>query len=129
MVQFKIVSGKMAGAERVARHFPFRIGRSASADLQLDDPGVWDQHLEVAFDPGTGFILNTHPDAIATINGQPVRETILRNGDTIEIGALKIRFWLADTRQTSLRLREWFAWTAFAAILAGQLALIYRWLP
>jgi predicted component of type VI protein secretion system len=129
MVQFKIVSGKMAGTEMVARRFPFRIGRAASADLQLEDSGVWDQHLEVAFNPATGFVLNAHPDAITALNGHPMQETILRNGDTIEIGAFKIRFWLAETRQKSLRLREWLTWLAFMLILAGQLALIYRWLP
>ncbi len=105
MVQFKIVSGKMAGTERVARHFPFRIGRSPSADFQLADDGVWDQHLELQFDPAAGFILNTHPTALAAINGQPFQQAVLRNGDAIEIGALKIRFWLAETRQKSLRPR------------------------
>ena len=48
MVQFKIVSGKMAGTEQVARRFPFRIGRSAEADLRLEDDGVWDDHLELS---------------------------------------------------------------------------------
>jgi pSer/pThr/pTyr-binding forkhead associated (FHA) protein len=129
MVQFKIVSGKMAGTERFARHFPFRIGRATSSDLQVEDAGVWEQHLEVAFDPGTGFVLNTQTDAIAALNGLPVRQTILRNGDTIEIGATKIRFWLAETRQKGLRFRERLTWTAFGLILALQLALIYRWLP
>jgi hypothetical protein len=129
MVQFKIVTGKMAGTERVARHFPFRIGRSASADLRLEDDGVWDQHLELAFVSTTGFVLTAHPDARAAINGELFREAVLRNGDAIEIGALKLHFWLGETRQASLRLREWLTWTAFALILAGQLVLIYRLTP
>ena len=127
MVQFKIVSGKMAGTERVARHFPFRIGRSAAADLQLEEDGIWDQHLELVFDPTLGFVLTAQPNAIAAINGQPFREVVLRNGDAIEIGALKIRFWLGPTRQASLRVREWLTWGACALIFAAQLGLIY-WL-
>jgi predicted component of type VI protein secretion system len=129
MVQFKIVSGKMAGTEKVARHFPFRIGRSPSADLQLEDAGVWDQHLELLFDPATGFVLHTQPPALAVINGQPFQQAVLRNGDAIEIGALKIRFWLGETRQRSLRPREWLTWIAFLLILIGQFVLIYRLIP
>jgi|SRR5579883_1040505 len=129
MVQFKIVSGKMAGTEHVARHFPFRIGRSPAADLQLEDAGVWDEHLELKFHSTDGFILTAQTEALAAINGQPFREAVLRNGDSIEIGALKIRFWIGATRQRSLRLREWLTWAAFAAIVGAQLYLIYRLIP
>jgi pSer/pThr/pTyr-binding forkhead associated (FHA) protein len=127
MIRFKIVSGKMAGTERVARHFPFRIGRSPTTDLQLDDAGVWDQHLELKFDSTAGFVLTTHPQALTTVNGLPVREAILRNGDAIEIGALKMLFWLGDTRQISLRFRECATWVAFVLVVVVQLGLIY-WL-
>jgi hypothetical protein len=129
MVQFKIVSGKMAGTERVARHFPFSIGRAASANLQLDDHGIWDRHLELLFEPATGFVLNTHPPALASINGQSFQQAVLRNGDAIEIGAIKIRFWLGETRQRSLRPREWLTWIAFALVLALQFFLIYQVIP
>lgn len=129
MVQLKILSGKMAGTERVARHFPFRIGRSPDADLQSDEDGVWDQHVELAFDAAQGFVLSAHPDSLATINGHAFRESILRNGDALEIGALRICFWLGETRQVSLRLREWLAWAALALITAGQVYLIYRLAP
>ena len=46
MVQLNILSGKKAGTRTVARHFPFRIGRAAGNELQLEDDGVWDQHLD-----------------------------------------------------------------------------------
>jgi hypothetical protein len=129
MVQFKIVSGKMAGAEKAARHFPFRIGRAAGADLRLEDDGVWEEHLELAFDPEGGFVLTARPNALAAINGQPFHEAVLRNGDTIEIGALKMRFWLGAVRQSSLRIREWLTWGGFALLLTLQLWLIYRLIP
>lgn len=116
----------MAGTKWVARHFPFHIGRSASADLCSEEAGVWDQHLELALDSENGFVLTAQPHAIAAINGQPFQQAVLRNGDCIEIGALKIRFWLDETRQSSLRLREWLTWAALVVITAGQLALIYR---
>lgn len=119
----------MAGAERVARRFPFRIGRSPAADLQLEEAGVWDQHAELTFDAATGFILSAFPNALATVNGQPLQQAVLRNGDALEIGALKICFWLAETRQRSLWLREWLTWAAFVLITAAQIYLVYRLSP
>ena len=51
MVQLRILSGKMAGVDITARHFPFRIGRSAAAELQLQEDGVWERHLELPWIP------------------------------------------------------------------------------
>lgn len=129
MIQLRILSGKMAGVDITARHFPFCIGRSAAANLQLPEEGVWERHLELSLDPATGYVLTASPDALAAINGQPVRQVVLRNGDIMEIGSLKIRFWLGAVRQYGLRIREGLVWTAFALIAAAQVALIYRLLP
>jgi hypothetical protein len=71
-------------------------------------------------------VLSARPNALAAINGQPVQEAVLRNGDTMEIGALKIRFWIGPTRQAGMRIREWLTWAALVLITAGQLAIIYR---
>jgi pSer/pThr/pTyr-binding forkhead associated (FHA) protein len=127
MVQFKILSGAKAGTTWVARRFPVQIGRSASSDLHLQEPGIWDEHLRVDFQPSAGFILNTLPDALAAVNGQTIQKAPLRNGDIIEIGSLKLQFWLSETTQRGLRLREGLTWFAIAAISLGQVALIY-WL-
>jgi pSer/pThr/pTyr-binding forkhead associated (FHA) protein len=127
MIQLKVLSGKKAGAAWVARHFPVRIGRSADADLQVEEGGVWEQHLQLDFNPAEGIVLSTQPDALATVNGQAVHQTILRNGDTIDIGSLRLQFWLSETRQADLRLREGFTWAAIAAISLGQVGLVY-WL-
>jgi len=108
MVQLKILSGKMAGATWVARRFPVRVGRSPGADLQLEEDGVWDEHFEIILDPTTGFVLETHPDAQVSANGQPVQSAVLRNGDLIEIGSMKMRFWLTETRQRALRVSRIF---------------------
>ena len=127
MVQLEILSGKKAGTQWVARRFPVRLGRTTAADLCLEESGVWEQHLQLHFEPPRGFVLAVQPNALATVNGEPVRETILRNGDCIEIGCVKFRFWLSETRQAGLRIREWATWGALATINAGQVALIY-WL-
>jgi hypothetical protein len=127
MIQLKILSGKKAGTAWVARRFPVRIGRSAACDLRLEESGVWDQHLQLDFDSATGLVLTAHPHALANVNGQAMEQTVLRNGDAIDIGSLKMQFWLSDTRQAGLRFRESLTWFAIAAISLGQVALIY-WL-
>ncbi len=127
MVQLKVLSGKKAGTVWVARRFPVRVGRSAGADLQLDESGIWDQHLQVDFSRGEGYVLRTQPDALTSVNGQAAPRALLRNGDTIEIGSIRMQFWLAEARQRGLRFREGLTWAGIAVVTAGQISLIY-WL-
>lgn len=127
MLQLSVLSGKTAGTNLVARRFPVRIGRAASSDLRLEENGVWDQHLELQFVPAEGLVLETASDALARVNGEPVRRAILRNGDLIEVGTVKLRFWLSAPRQRGLRVREGLTWAAIALICLVQIALIY-WL-
>jgi len=127
MVQLKVLSGKKAGTAWAARRFPVRIGRSATADLQSEEDGVWDQHLQLDFEPAAGLVLMAQPEALVSVNGQPVQQTVLRNGDTINIGSLTMQFWLSETCQAGLGFREGLTWAAIAAISLFQVALIY-WL-
>jgi pSer/pThr/pTyr-binding forkhead associated (FHA) protein len=129
VIQIEVLSGKQAGRTWVARRFPVRIGRSATADLRLEDDGVWEQHIEVALERSEGFILRTQGHALASVNGQPVEQATLRNGDVIGLGALQLRFSLAETRQAHLSLREWLTWVAIGAITLGQIVIIYWLLP
>jgi pSer/pThr/pTyr-binding forkhead associated (FHA) protein len=127
MIQVKILSGKTAGATWVARRFPVRIGRSPAADLRLEEDGVWDQHLALEVHREDGFVLTTQGDALARVNGEPVQQAVLRNGDCIELGSVKLQFWLGEIRQTSLGLREAMAWMLIACVTLGQFGLLY-WL-
>jgi pSer/pThr/pTyr-binding forkhead associated (FHA) protein len=125
MIQLDVLSGTKAGSRTVVRRFPFRVGRAADNDLQLDDGGVWNRHLALEFQTG-GFNLAVEPDALVSINGAPFQNQILRNGDVITLGSAKLQFWLAAARQRGLRPREMFVWTLVAAVTAVQIALIYR---
>ena len=127
MIQLNILTGKKAGTLWVARRFPVRIGRAADNDLQFEEAGVWDRHFQLQLQPGQGFLLCCEPSAITSINGQPSTQSLLGNGDLIEFGAVKLKFWLSATRQRGLRWREWLTWAAIAAISLTQVALIY-WL-
>src|SRR4029077_16360073 len=109
------------------RRFPFRVGRAPENHLQLDDDGVWDRHLALEFQRNESFPLAVRPDALATVNNEPVQTAPLRNGDVISFGSVKIQFWLAAARQRGLRFREFFVWTLIILITLGQFVLIY-WL-
>ncbi len=127
MVQLQFLTGKKAGSAESVRRFPCVIGRAADADVPVQEDGVWERHCELAFQSPDGFQLTVRPQALATVNGLAFESGRLRNGDLIELGALKIRFWLAETCQHSLRARELLTWLALAAVAFGQIALIY-WL-
>jgi pSer/pThr/pTyr-binding forkhead associated (FHA) protein len=126
-LQLSILSGSKAGATFVARHFPVRIGRSPSADLQFEEDGVWNEHLVIDFNSTQGFMIQASPDALVSLNGQAVQQSQLRNGDVLEFGALKLQFWLAETPQRGLGWREGLTWAGILAVCLGQVALIY-WL-
>ena len=129
MVQLHVLTGKKAGTQTVARHFPFPVGRSPKAALTLDDDGVWDRHLEVDLRPAVGAVLVASGEAFTTVNGERVSEVVLQNGDIIELGCVKLRFGLSATRQRSLRLRETLTWIGLAVLCLAQVALIYWALP
>jgi len=127
MVQLKILSGSKAGTVWVARRFPVRVGRSTDSDPRLEEPGVWEQHFEVQFKPREGFLLNAQPNALVSVNSVRSDGVLLRNGDLIEAGSLKLQFWLTETRQKRMQVREWLTWIAIGAVCLGQVALVY-WL-
>ncbi len=127
MVLFQILNGSKAGTSEVARRFPFRIGRSASADLCLEDTGVWDEHLEIRLRADRSVEAVVKEPALAMVNGEPVKEAVLHNGDIIGLGSLQVRFGLSPSRQRSLSVREILTWIGLALLCAGQVVLIY-WL-
>jgi len=125
MIQFQILSGSRSGSTNLIQHFPCSIGRATACNLRLEDAGVWDQHLQVELTPD-GFVLHLHSPALGTVNGQPFQQLLLRNGDQIEIGSVKLKFWLSEASQIRLRWREALTWVALAALAIGQGFLIYR---
>jgi pSer/pThr/pTyr-binding forkhead associated (FHA) protein len=127
MVVLEVVAGRQAGRKQAAGRLPWVVGRSAAADLQLEEPGVFDRHLELRLNDAEAFEVSVEPGAVARVNGQPVQQALLHNGDLIELGAAKLRFWLAETRQRSQRWREILTWASLIALSLAQIVLIY-WL-
>ncbi|MBI3414091.1 MAG: FHA domain-containing protein [Verrucomicrobia bacterium] len=127
MVQLTILSGDSAGTMTVARRFPFWIGRDSGSHLRLDAPGVWDRHLELAWDATGGVVGQALGGGLVAVAGAAFQRRALRNGDVLELGAIKIRFSLSATNQRDFRLREWLTWLALGGLMAGQGLLIW-WL-
>lgn len=125
MIQLHIISGKQAGSDIVARRFPFVIGRGPDADVRLDEPGVWERHLEISFKREEGFMFAAQEQATATVNHEVVRDGLLQNGDLIELGSVQLRFWLAPSKQKTARVREALTWVALLALFGVQVWLIY----
>ena len=117
----------MAGTSWVARRFPVRIGRAPSSDLKLEDPGVWNEHLVLELNSTKRFSLRVHGEAITSVNGKPASEAVLRNGDVIELGSVKLQFWLNQARQKGLRLAEALTWLVLLVVTLGEIFLVY-WL-
>ncbi len=124
MVQLQILSGRRIGVKFDARRLPFTVGRSEQDDLPLDEPGVWPSHCTIQF-KREGLVLVVDPNALASVNGEPTPGTVLRNGDTITLGGVTLRFSLSPARQSSTALREWLTWIALGALCLCLVALIY----
>lgn len=63
---------------------PRRIGSAANADLRIEGAGIATEHAVVEVANGQAVL--RHAGADVLVNGHPVREAVLRNGDQIVFG-------------------------------------------
>jgi pSer/pThr/pTyr-binding forkhead associated (FHA) protein len=124
MLQFRAIAGTRQATVWEAETFPLQIGRSAGAAIRLEEAGVWDEHAEVDFDVEEGFLLNGHAGALLRVNGEPVAQVRLRNGDIIELGSVKLQCWLSEVKRRNLSWRERFVWFLLFLVTVLQLILI-----
>jgi pSer/pThr/pTyr-binding forkhead associated (FHA) protein len=125
MVQFRVLTGSRQGERLIASRFPWLIGRSTTAQLRLEDPGVWERHLEVNLNEPDGFSVSLLPGALATLNGTSFQQARLRNGDLLEVGSVQLQFWLSEVPQKGLRWREALTWLALGVLCLVQILLVY----
>jgi predicted RNA-binding Zn-ribbon protein involved in translation (DUF1610 family) len=68
-----------------------RIGRSATADVFLDDPSVSRRHAMIVAEPGKPLqVLDDRSLNGVFLNGQPVELAPLRDGDEIAVGRFRL---------------------------------------
>ena len=63
---------------------PRRVGSAANADLRIDGHGIAAEHAWVEAVGGQAVLRSTASEVL--LNGQPVREAVLRNGDQLTFG-------------------------------------------
>ena len=125
MVQLNILSKDNQQQLFLFKSFPILIGRGKNCHLQLDDMGIWENHLELNLNEARHFTIRTVSDASAMINGEPLEGVErLHNGDFIGIGMVKIQFWLGAVQQKNLGLREAAAWTLLLAVTIAEIYLL-----
>jgi hypothetical protein len=125
MVQLKVLSGTQVGLTHSVEQFPCLLGRQSPSNLCFEESGIWDRHVELALHENGSFSLRSFPNASVAINGHNVEQAMLKNGDVIQFGGVKLQFWLAETQQHSLRLREIFSCIGFSAVCLAQVYVIY----
>ena len=128
MVQLNILSGEYEQQFVKSNAFPILIGRGEDCHLQLVDTGIWENHLELNLNEKHHFTIRTASDATAMVNGQPLEGgQLLHNGDLIEIGMVKIQFWLGSVEQKNLGIREAAAWALLLSVTVAEIYLLF-WL-
>ena len=73
--------------------FPFSIGRVASADLQIDDARVSREHAVVLREGTTFRIRDLNSTNGTVLNGQPVQDAPLTDGDILVIADVEFTFY------------------------------------
>jgi hypothetical protein len=117
------------GIDLKLRDFPVVIGRGARAGVRLEDAGIWEEHAELQFEAGEGFVARSCGEALLVVNGRAAPKARLRNGDLIELGEARLRFGFSEAKQRGFRLRERAHWVAIALLCLVQLVLVYFVLP
>ena len=76
-------------------HQPFVIGRLPECAVVLNDPNVSRRHAEVLVRPDAVVIVDLDSTNGTLVNGSPVRESPLIEGDEVTVGETVLRYELA----------------------------------
>jgi pSer/pThr/pTyr-binding forkhead associated (FHA) protein len=70
------------------------LGRSRDCDLTIDDPNVSRRHAEFRNEDGNWIVTDLGSTNGVKVNGRRAEETVLRDGDEVALGLVKLRFEL-----------------------------------
>lgn len=73
------------------------IGRSSRCTMSVRDIKVSRVHCEVIEDDGDFILIDLHSQNGTKVNGSPITEAILQDGDEISVGKYKIVFHLPES--------------------------------
>jgi pSer/pThr/pTyr-binding forkhead associated (FHA) protein len=93
MYRLIFLNGKMKGRRVVVKEGSIVIGRDPSCHLHItDDAEVATRHVTIEERGGSHFLCGFHDGDRLLLNGQPVADAALKNGDTFEVGRTLIEF-------------------------------------
>lgn len=124
MIEVWLLEGKQAGAWWTARRFPVRIGRHPDSDIALEEPGVWDDHLELDYEREAGFVARPLSEGTVLVDGHPAGTVAVRNGSTLRVGGALLQFWMAPAAQRRFRLLEACLWLGLLLLCAAEVILM-----
>jgi pSer/pThr/pTyr-binding forkhead associated (FHA) protein/EAL domain-containing protein (putative c-di-GMP-specific phosphodiesterase class I) len=80
-------------------HFPFRIGRSESADLRVDAVEISREHAEIVERNGMWLVRDLGSTNGTQVNGKPIKETLLADGDILKLAETELTFVASASSQ------------------------------
>jgi len=81
------------------------VGTGNEADLHLRQPEIAPAHCDIKLTPAGYKLVDLETTTGTTVNGQVVNQHLLQNGDTIQLGKVRITF-LGDSAQPPERPRS-----------------------
>ncbi len=69
------------------------IGRKAQNDIQIDNLAISGEHAAVVTILNDSFLEDLNSTNGTLVNGQPVKKHFLKNGDAIELGKYKLKYF------------------------------------
>lgn len=122
MVELAILTDSRRGDIHRVGRFPCTVGRT-DADLIIEAPGVWNRHFTIRQAEDSRFQIQAESPAAVTVGDQPVAEAILRNGDVIGLGGVRLQFRIAPATGRNLVPQARLLWLLLTAVVAGELLL------
>lgn len=91
--QVEVIAGRGVGQSYLLSAGTFVIGREADADLQLvEETGVSRVHAKIVAEGQRYRLIDNESRNGTILNGTPIRDALLNNGDTITIAQCQLRF-------------------------------------
>ena len=93
MYRLIFLNGTMKGRRLAVREGTIFIGRDPACHVELPgDDSVAPRHASIEVRDGAFFLCSTDAANLLHVNGQPVSETSLKNGDKIDVGRTQLEF-------------------------------------
>ncbi|MAD24660.1 MAG: hypothetical protein CMO44_10870 [Verrucomicrobiales bacterium] len=122
------LDGDFLGEQVEVSGFPFKIGRDINCHHRIEAKGVWPCHLVLEEAGENGIIVKCDPEASLSINSLEASKSVrLQNGDLLQFGSVRLRFWLAPIGQMGQRSIELIIWLGLSMLILGQVTIM-AWL-